>query len=191
MLKQNLLTYMVFILLLTSLWPTACTKRYEEDPFTVRFLSLKKRLTGEWKMQKILIDAKDFSYLIEMENDTFYAIYEFKEFSKKYYGGKVLLKTKNKSYIHNYSIKYSLNRLETNNNSISFSGRTPGIKIGPINNFEPARIDTTFDIGSQTPNLSIGFWYEWDIKKLTNKQMHIAIYANLKYYELFFEKSKS
>jgi hypothetical protein len=178
--------FFIFLLAVIII-PYACTKRYEEDPWTMHFVRMRKRITGEWHMKKILIDEQEFSHLIEMENDTFFSVYEFKEFTKKKNGGDVVMKTKNKKYLQEY-IYFHLNKSETNNNSIYFTGNNTGLTLGPINYFEPARIDSTFDYGSQTNYIIIGFWYEWEIKKLTRKQMHLSIYVDFKHYELFFEK---
>jgi hypothetical protein len=154
-----------------------CTKRYEEDPFTARFFSMKKRLTGEWYMKKILIDEQDFSHLIEMENDTFYAIYKFSDFSKNLYAikGKIEIKTINEKFISNQSGRdlffylYPENKYEY----ICFRGKSilSTNKYGIINNF---------DFGN--PYLA------WQIDKLTLKKMHLHATYDSREYDLFFEK---
>jgi hypothetical protein len=182
--KQKLIKLLFLFLVLASLLPTACTKRHEEDPWTMKFISLKSRLKGEWHMKKILIDEQDFSHLIEMENDTFFSVYTFTKISiraktpyiDKGLEGYLELQTLNKKFlIDRFVLPPILFYLYINKKESKLVIRTGKLvpNFGPINNFYHPNSTTALS---------------WEILKLTPKEMHLQTTYNSQEYDIYFEK---
>jgi hypothetical protein len=176
--KQKLIKLLFLFLVLASLLPNACTKRFEEDPFTMHFVRMRKRITGEWHMKKILIDGQDFTHLIYTDTVPFYSIYVFSEYSRIPKKGTLEIKSyDNRFIIDKYAFRYlkynmSLDKQKT----ISF------YTVTPTN-------DTLSDIFSYGPiNKFGGNTSSWNIWNLTKKNMHLSTNFQNQYYELFFEK---
>jgi hypothetical protein len=143
----------------------ACSKRYDEDPFTMHFTGLKKRISGEWHMKKILIDGQDFTHLIYMDTVPFYSVYVFGAFRKENGLGEMIAKT----YDENFSTNEKDLSFLLGNNSISFA-QNPAISV--------------YSYGA------INRSYRWNVLQLTKKEMHLQTMYDNQTYDLFFEKSK-
>ncbi len=167
----------IFILLFFSFYMIySCSKRHENDPFTVQFKSLKKRIIGEWHMKKIMIDDEDFSYLIEMENDTFFSIYTIFEFNGAEQKGKMEVKTKNEKFLIDRFVYPSIviyYNSKRKNSEILFTRFSPIPSYGPINDFYYAN-----NIRPPT----------WEILRLSRKEMLLRTLFNNQIYEISFEK---
>lgn len=164
-----------------SLFLFACNKRYEDDPITMKLVSLKKRIVGEWTLEKVLVDGADSSHIIFDDSLRIFSKFHFKYYDKRDNDGVVIVSNYNNTYIFN-DVRYFLGS-EANSfvkpGQISLSlgtliegyVKSRGLKIyGPINNFS-----------SNT--------YPWDIQKLTKKEMHLLQEHNSKQYKLFFTKN--
>jgi hypothetical protein len=183
--KQKLIKLLFLFLVLASLLPNACTKRYEEDPWTMHFVRMRKRITGEWHMKKILIDGQDFTHLIYLDTVPFYSVYVFSGYRRTLHTGDVILKTndgKHETQYKDIAFEFTGNKSLYSLDKIYFI-QDPTIYIysfGPINNFLP--------LSSQMGNPLYGKYLDWVILKLTPKEMHLqTTYVN-QTYDLFFEK---
>lgn len=182
--KQKLVKFLFLFLVLTSLWPTACTKRYEEDPFTMHFVRMRERINGDWHMKKILIDGKDFTYIMYNDSVPFYSIYELSGYRRTLHEGDVILKTYDSKYITKYKdVTFQLigKKGKSGRDKMYFIQSHINLyPFGPINNFLP--------FSTQMGDPLYGIYLEWDILKLTKKEMHLKIEYNNQIYELYFEK---
>lgn len=142
-----------------------CSKRHDEDPFSMHFVGLKKRISGEWHMKEIQIDKQDFTHLMYIDTVQFYSVYVFGAYRKENGMGEMIAKT--------YDEKFSTNKQDVGfklyNQRISFA-KNPAISV-----YSYGAINRT---------------YSWDVLKLTNKKMHLHTMYDNQEYDLFFEKDK-
>ena len=92
--------FFVFFILAALL--TGCRKKYEEDPFTMRFVNLGKRIEGEWSINKILIDGADSTSIIYVDSLQIFSTYIFSNYSHTYSSGSLKAKTYNGLYFYEY-----------------------------------------------------------------------------------------
>ncbi|NUM50985.1 MAG: hypothetical protein HUU48_07695 [Flavobacteriales bacterium] len=182
--KPKLIKLFLLLLVLGSLWPAACTKRYEEDPFTMHFVRMRKRITGEWHMKKILIDGADYTNLIYNDSTPLYSIYVFSSYRRTLHVGDMILKTHDSNYSTNYK-----------DVAFAFIGKKGNEGLDkiyfmqhPINNYSFGPINNFFPLSSQMGNPLYGTYLQWDIKKLTKKEMQLLIDYNNQKYEIYFDK---
>ncbi|CAG0988311.1 MAG: hypothetical protein HND27_10135 [Bacteroidetes bacterium] len=170
--KPKFKKLLFLFLVLASLWPTACTKRYEEDPFTMHFVRMRKRIIGEWHIKKILIDSEDYTHLLYMDTVPFYSTYICSEYTKYKYW------TQGRLEVRTIDNEYKINTMRfvfegTKFNTIYFELLKPTMlkkyTYGPLNEF-----------GGILPH--------WAILKLTKKEMHLGYNEKNKLYEIYFEK---
>lgn len=175
--KSVHITFLFFWLILFLFCDLSCRKKYEEDPWTMRFVNLGKRIEGEWSIQKILIDGADSTSIIYVDSLQIFSTYIFSHYSRNYGKGSLEVRTHNDVY--QFDGLFFIFSNENDLNTIGFgysSGIGPGtnllnnniIPYGPIHNY--------------------GKGIEWKIHKLTKKEMHLSTIYISKQYELFFKK---
>jgi hypothetical protein len=164
-------SYLITFFIITFL---SCNKRYEDDPYKMKFISLKKRIEGTWVINKIVIDGIDSSQLLSVDSLDIYNRYTFDTFSKQYTDGSLSVyrdKTNRSFKSLTYDFLSDGKRIELTINNVSLdSVRLKTFKpYGPINSFAPNK-------------------YYWEIKRLTKEEFIISINENYKIYELQFKK---
>lgn len=171
------LLYFFLGLILCSL---SCSKRYDEDPITMKLVGLQKRILGEWQIAKILIDQNDYTSIIDVDSLQIFSIYHFSNYSNHHGIGKLEVKTKNEKHSYN-RLEFAFNQSDRNNSVVFYLSENADswdyllknkiiIPFGPINEF------AGFAAGP------------WDIFKLTKKEFHVSQIVNSIKYELFFKK---
>lgn len=178
----NSMKKLFFIFLLAVIIiPYACTKRYEEDPWTMHFVRMRKRITGEWHMKKILIDGQDFTHLIYTDTVPFYSVYVFSGYRRDLLEGDVILKTLDGKYSTNYKdITFDLTKGEFGHKETIIFQHIGGLQL---NIFSYGAINKIWKEGDN-PSIT----YPWRILKLTQKEMHLQTTYDNQTYDLFFEK---
>jgi hypothetical protein len=169
---MKILKYITIPLLLVALL-FSCSKRYEDDPITMKFVALKKRIEGEWHIEKILIDEQDYTYIIDVDSLKIYSIYDFDKPAP--YTGGITIYNKDKTLKYGW-FQYSIFYKE--NENLIFKG-TP-----------QTYLDSTGTVPSYGAinNIGSGVDLPWEIKKLTKKEFHLVTNYQSKQYELFFTK---
>lgn len=167
-----------------------CSKRHENDPWTVIFKSLKNRIEGKWEMKKIIINGNDSTFLIETTNYPFYSVYSIKIYDKSesHLFGNLEIETINR----NYKV-----------------GKERGLKVKILKNKtrDTYPIEVKFyanqwdSIPEIKPHGLINLFFEeyhlekitrhWDVTKLTSSDFHInSTDHKNSYYEIQFKKKK-
>lgn len=156
-----------------------CSKRYDEDPITMKFVSLKKRISGEWKISKILINGADSTSIIDVDSLQIFSTYIFTSYSNNHRDGNLEVKTKNRNHTYN-RLEFIFAQTDKSNSIVFYPADNADswdyllqkkiiIPYGPINNFYTLT-------------------HNWDIHMLTKKEMHLSINESNKKYELFLKK---
>ena len=160
-----------FLILILS----GCSTRYEDDPLSMKLVSIKKRLSGTWDIKQILINGVDSTQLIYIDSLKIFSKYSFSSFNGPDSDHRQVLKIET----YNSYLKYDRLNFYIGHGHIEFHWRGYSwdslvihktiIPHGAINLFDG--------------NIS------WTIQKLTKKDFHITDNYNNKKYEIFFHKN--
>jgi hypothetical protein len=180
--------YTILIVLLIFI-NANCSKRHEEDSL-IRFRSLKNRIEGTWEMQKIIINSNDSSFLINNSINPFYAIYSIKIYDKTntHLFGDLEIETIKRDYKVGKERGLKVKILRDNSTNSQYEIKFYANQWDSIPEIFPHGLINHFFEEYHLQKII----QDWDITKLTNKDLHINVtnYNNGVYYEIQFNKKK-
>ena len=141
----------------------------------MKLVSIKKRISGTWDIQQILIDGIDSTQLIYIDSLKIFSKYSFSNFNSP-------------DRDHHNQLK-----VETYNSSFKYDRLNFYLGPGPYMEFQLKGYPWDSIVIHKTiiPHGAINLFdgnITWTIQKLTKKEFHITNTYNSKKYEIFFHK---